>query len=151
VLRGANGATGVGLFELYDLDPTSSRIINISTRGEVGLSSDAMIGGFIIGGDNPTKVIVRTIGPSLAASNIPNPLADPLLELYDSNGSLISSNDNWPSTQAQQIIDSGVAPSDDREVAIIATLNPGGYTAMVRDAANSEGVALVEVYNLESN
>ena len=79
MLREANGATGVGLFELYDLDPASSRIINISTRGEVGSGSDAMIGGFIIGGDNPTKVIVRTIGPSLAASNIPNPLADPLL------------------------------------------------------------------------
>jgi len=110
-----------------------------------------MIGGFIIGGDDPTTVIVRAIGPSLAASDIPNPLADPLLELYDSNGSLISSNDNWRSTQAQQIIDSGVAPSDDREAAIVATLNPGGYTAMVRDAAHADGVALVEVYNLESN
>lgn len=73
------------------------------------------------------------------------------LELYDSNGSLISSNDNWRFTQAQQILDSGVAPTDDREAAIVAILNPGGYTAMVRDAANSEGVALVEVYNLESN
>lgn len=77
VLRGANGATGVGLFELYDLDPASSRIINISTRGEVGSGSDAMIGGFIIGGDQVTKLIVRAIGPSLAASNIENPLADP--------------------------------------------------------------------------
>lgn len=151
VLRGANGATGVGLFELYDLDPASSRLINISTRGEVGSGSDAMIGGFIIGGDNPTKVIVRAIGPSLAASNISNPLPDPVLELYDGNGSLISSNDNWRSTQAEQIIESGVAPSDDREAAIVATLQPGGYTAMVRDAVQSGGVALVEVYNLESN
>ena len=151
VLRGANGATGVGLFELYDLDPASARISNISTRGEVGIGSDVMIGGFIIGGDEPTKVVVRAIGPSLLASNVSNPLADPLLELYDSNGSLISSNDNWRSTQAQQIIDSGVAPSDDRESAIIATLVPGGYTAMIHDAGHATGVALVEVYNLEQN
>jgi hypothetical protein len=115
VVRGANNATGVSLLELYDLDPASSRITNISTRGEVGSGSDAMIGGFIIGGDEPTKLIVRAIGPSLVASNIPNALNDPLLELYDSNGSLIASNDNWRSSQAQQIIDSGVAPSDDRE------------------------------------
>jgi acetyl esterase/lipase len=151
VLRGANGATGVGLFELYDLDAASSRLTNISTRGEVGSGSDAMIGGFIIGGDDPTKVIVRAIGPSLAASNIPNPMADPLLDLYDTNGSLISSNDDWRSAQAEQIIASGVPPSDDREAAIVATLLPGGYTAMVRSAVGSEGVALFEVYDLESN
>ena len=151
VLRGANGATGIALFELYDLDPASSRIINISTRGEFNAENDAMIGGFIIGGDEPAKLIVRAIGPSLAASKISNPLADPLLELYDSNGSLISANDNWRSTQAAQIIDSGVAPAEDREAAIVATLNPGGYTAIVRDAGEATGIALVEVYNLESN
>jgi hypothetical protein len=87
----------------------------------------------------------------LAASNIANALNAPFLELYDSIGSLVSSNDNWRSSQAQQIIDSGVAPSDEREAAIVATLNPGGYTAQVRDAAQSSGVALVEVYNLETN
>jgi hypothetical protein len=94
---------------------------------------------------------VRAIGPSLAASNIPNPMADPLLDLYDTNGSLISSNDDWRSAQAEQIIASGVPPSDDREAAIVATLLPGGYTAMVRSAVGSEGVALFEVYDLESN
>jgi acetyl esterase/lipase len=151
VLRGANGAAGIGLFELYDLDPASSRISNISTRGDVGTGSDVMIGGFIIGGAEPTKVIVRAIGPSLVAENVSNALPDPLLELYDSNGSLIFTNDNWRTTQEQQIIDSGVPPSDDREAAIVATLVPGGYTAMIRDAGQATGIALVEVYNLEPN
>lgn len=149
VLRGANGATGVGLIELYDLDPASSRVSNISTRGEVGTGSEAMIGGFIIGGEDPTSVIVRAVGPSLAASNIPNPLANPMLELYDSEGSLIFSNDDWRSTQARQIIDTGLAPSDDREAAIVATLQPGNYTAVVHDAGAGQGIALVEVYNLD--
>ena len=151
MLRGANGASGVGLFELYDLDPASARISNISTRAEVGTGSDIMIGGFIIGGEEPTKVIVRAIGPSLIASNVSDALLDPLLELYDGNGSLIFANDNWRTTQEQQIIDSGVPPSDDRESAIVATLIPGSYTAMIHDAGQANGVALVEVYNLESN
>lgn len=151
VLRGANGANGVGLIELYDLDPASSQIINISTRGLVGAGSDAMIGGFIIGGDEPTTVIVRAVGPSLAASKITNPLPDPSLELYDGNGSLVFSNDNWRATQADQILKTGLAPTDDRDAAILATLEPGNYTALVRDAGSAEGIALVEVYNLGSN
>ena len=151
VLRGANGAAGVGLFELYDLDPASSRITNISTRGEVGTESDIMIGGFIIGGEESTKVIVRAIGPSLIASDVSDALLDPLLELYDGNGALIFANDNWRTTQEQQIIDSGVPPGDDRESAIVATLIPGSYTATVHDAGQANGVALVEVYNLEPN
>ncbi len=151
VLRGANGATGVGLIELYDLDPVSSKISNISTRGQVGSGGDAMIGGFIIGGDDPTTVIVRAVGPSLAASNIANALADPALELFDSEGSLIFSNDNWRSTQAEQIIATGLAPADDRESAIVATLLPGSYTALVRDATSEQGIALVEVYNLTTD
>ena len=149
VLRGVNGASGVGLFELFDLDQASSRLSNISTRGDVGLGNDVMIGGFIIGGDEPTKVIVRALGPSLAASGIADPLPNPLLELYDSNGSLIFANDDWRATQASQIIDSGFPPSDEREAAIIATLVPGSYTAMLRDAASESGIALIEVYNLE--
>ena len=150
VLSGANGASGIGLFELYDLDPASSRISNISTRGEVGTGSDVMIGGFIIGGLNPTKVVLRAIGPSLVASGIPNALPDPVLQLYDGNGSLVFANDNWRTAQEQQIIDSGVPPTDDHESAIVATLSPGNYTAMVYDAHQASGVALVEVYDLET-
>jgi acetyl esterase/lipase len=151
VLRGANGSTGVALFELYDLDPASSRVSNISTRGEVGAGSDVMIGGFIIGGEEPTKVIVRGIGPSLEASDVSNALADPLLELYDGEGSLIASNNNWRTTQEQQIVISGVPPSNDNESAIVATLLPGQYTALIHDAGAAKGIALVEVYNLETD
>lgn len=151
VLRGSNGSTGVGLFELYDLDSENSRISNISTRGEVGIGSDVMIGGFIIGGEDPTRVVIRAIGPSLRGQNIPNSLPDPLLELYDGNGSLIFTNDNWRTSQEQDIIATGIPPSDESESAIIATLGPGGYTALVRDAGQASGVALVEIYNLETN
>ncbi len=150
ILRGVNGETGVGLFELFDLDPASSRISNISTRGDVGIGNDIMIGGFIIGGDEATKIIVRALGPSLAAAGISNPLANPMLELYDSNGSLIFGNDDWRTTQAQEIIDSGFQPSDERESAIIATLAPGSYTALVYDASPGTGIALIEVYNLDN-
>jgi hypothetical protein len=108
-----------------------------------------MIGGFIIGGDEATKVIVRALGPSLAGSGISDPLPNPLLELYDGNGALIFANDDWRATQAQEITDSGFQPSDDREAAMIATLAPGGYTAMLHDAAAASGIALIEVNNLE--
>jgi acetyl esterase/lipase len=149
VISGATDTSGVGLFELYDLDYASGRIGNISTRGEVGTSSDVMIGGFIIGGDLPTKVIARALGPSLAQSGVANALPDPTLELYNSDGSLIFSNDDWRTAQEPQIEATGIPPTNDREAAVIATLSPGGYTALVRDAAGASGVALVEVYNLE--
>ncbi len=149
VIRGATDTSGIGLFELYDLDSPSARIGNISTRGQVGTASDVMIGGFIIGGDLPTKVIARALGPSLAQSGVANALPDPVLELYNSDGSLIFSNDDWRTAQEAQINATGIPPTSDREAAIVATLSPGGYTALVRDANGASGVALVEVYNLE--
>jgi hypothetical protein len=151
VLRGVGGSSGVALCELYDLDPASSRIMNMSTRGKVGIGDEAMIGGFILGGSGPSKVIVRAIGPSLAASGVSGALSDPVLELRDSDGSLLFENDDWRSSQEQEILDSTIPPSNDKESAIVATLPPGSYTELVRGADNSTGVALVEVYNLESN
>ena len=149
VLRGANGSSGVALCELYDLDSDNSDVSNISTRGPVGLEDQVLIGGFIIGGLDPTKVIVRAIGPSLTSAGVAGALQNPILELHDSDGSLIFQNDDWRSDQEQQIIDSTVPPSDDRESAIVATLPPGAYTAIVRGAGATTGVALVEIYNLE--
>ena len=149
VLRGANSSLGIALFELYDLDPASSRVSNISTRGDVGTGDDAMIGGFIIGGSEPTKVLIRAIGPSLAALDIADALQNPVLELRNSDGSVLFANDNWRTDQEQQIVSSGIPPSDDRESAIVATLSPGNYTAVVHDGGNSTGVGLVEVYTLE--
>ena len=148
VVRGEDGTTGVALCELYDLSPDKSSVRNISTRGEVGLVDDVMIGGFIIGGTAPTKVLVRAIGPSLVSAGVSGVLADPVLELHDRSGSLIFSNDNWRDDQEQQIIDTTIPPTDDRESAIVATLPPGAYTAIVRGANDATGVALVEVYSL---
>jgi hypothetical protein len=107
-----------------------------------------MIGGFIIK-QVATKVIVRAIGPSLTPFGVANALQDPTLELHDGSGSAIVSNDDWRTTQEQQIIDTTVAPRDDRESAIVATLNPGPYTAIVRGKGDKTGVALVEVYGLQ--
>jgi hypothetical protein len=151
VLRGADSTTGVALCELYDLDPASSRISNLSTRGEAGSGDEAMIGGFIIGGTESTEILVRAIGPSLTALGVSGALLDPVLELRGSDGSLLFENDDWRSDQEQQILDSTIPPSSDKESAIVATLPPGNYTALVHGAGDSTGVALVEVYNLQSN
>jgi hypothetical protein len=105
-----------------------------------------MIGGFIIGGTGPTTVLMRAIGPSLAAYGVPGPLSDPILEVHDLHGSLIYSNDNWRSTQEQAIMATGLAPDDDRESAALITLEPGSYTAVIRGANGATGAALVEIY-----
>jgi hypothetical protein len=139
------------LFELYDIDPQNSQIANISTRGSVGVGDNVMIGGFIIGGDQATKVIVRALGPTLTDFGVTGALADPMLELHDGNGTLIAQNDNWKSDQPLAIQNSGYAPPNDAEAAILATLQPGNYTAIVRGVNDTTGVALVEVYNLDAN
>jgi hypothetical protein len=153
--------TGVGLVEVYDLSGnTSSKLSNISTRSFVQTGDNVMIGGFIIQGPYPKRVILRAIGPELSAPpyNVPNALADPTLELHDSTGALIASNDNWRHTiiggiittdQVQDIMNSGHAPTQPSESAIIADLPPGNYTAIVRGVNNTAGVALVEVYDLD--
>ncbi len=129
---------------------------NISTRGFVQTGDNVMIGGFIIEGTEPKTVIVRAIGPELTQFGVPNALADPTLELHDGTRALIASNDNWQTTQIGGIIssdqvsaiqNSGLAPSQPSESAIIATLPPGNYTAVVRGKNNTTGVALVEVDN----
>ena len=150
IVRGVNNTTGVALVEAYDLDTTvTSRLTNISTRGLVQTNSNVMIAGVIVQ-TSSEKVIVRALGPTLASFGITNPLADPTLELHDANGSLLASNDNWKSTQQTEITASGYAPPNDLESAIVSTLAPGNYTATVRGANNTTGVALVEVYALQT-
>jgi hypothetical protein len=148
VVNDENNNPGVALFDFYDLDPASSQLVNLSTRGRVETQDRLLIGGFIISGDQPTKVILRAIGPPLTPLGIQDALVNPILELYSGDGSLVSRNDNWRSDQEPEIIASGLAPSDDRESAIIATLNPGPYTAVVSGAGNSTGIALFEIYRL---
>ncbi len=142
--------TGVGLIELYDLHLSSSRAGNISSRAQVLTGQNVLIAGFIIGGTQAKQVVVRAIGPSLATSGISQPLADPTLELHDANGVLIQSNNNWQqqNPDAQTIADRGLAPTEPRESALLATLIPSSYTAIVRGVANDTGTALVEVYDL---
>jgi hypothetical protein len=151
VLRGVRYSSGVALFELYDADPQHSTISNISTRGKVDTGDSVMIAGFIVGGDQPTNVIVRALGPALTDFGVTGVLADPTLELHDGNGTIIAQNDNWKSSQQSAIKNSGYAPPKDTEAAILATLQPGNYTAIVRGKNDTTGVALVEVYNLDAN
>ena len=108
-----------------------------------------MIGGFIVVGVTNKKVIIRAIGPSLAGAGISNALPDPTLELHDGNGNVLASNDNWKDTQQTMIQATGLSPANDLESAIIRTLTPGNYTAIVRGLNGTTGVALVEVYDLD--
>jgi hypothetical protein len=148
IVKGAHGETGVGLAEVYDLDPPSTTVLaNISTRGLVQRADNVLIGGFIIGGSDPAKVLVRAIGPSLKNFGIGNALNDPILEVHDANGAVIS-NDDWRNTQEQDIAATGIPPTDDHEAAVLSTLSPGNYTAIVRGKSDTTGIALVEVYML---
>src|SRR6184192_3443419 len=135
-----------------------SELGNISTRAFVQTGDNVVIGGFIVQGSQPKRVIIRAIGPDLGAPpyNVPNALADPTLELHDGTGALIASNDNWQHTiiggiitsdQVRDIMATRLAPRDPRESAIIADLPAGNYTAIVRGVNNTTGVALVEVYD----
>ncbi len=149
VLSGTNDATGVGLIEVYDLAPTSAALLaNISTRCSVQVGDQVLIGGFILQGPEPAKVLIRALGPSLAAAGITDTLADPVLELHDANGEVIV-NDDWLNTQEAEIIATGLPPSDPRESAILATLPPGAYTAIVSGKDGGTGVSLVEVYSIQ--
>ena len=137
-----------------------SKLINVSTRAFVQTGDDVMIGGFIVQGTQAKRIIVRAIGPELIPFGIPNPLADPTLELHDGTGALIASNDNWVTTiiggiittdQVAAIRASGYAPTNAMESAMIVTLAPGNYTAIVRGVNNTTGIGLVEVYDLGTN
>jgi hypothetical protein len=154
VVHGKNNGTGISVVEVYDLGTASldgssnAKLAQISTRGTVQGGDNVMIGGFIIK-QQPTRVIIRAIGPSLTQFGVGNALQDPTLELHDGSGTTMLSNDDWRTAQEQQIIDTTVPPRDDRESAIVATLSPGPYTAIVGGKDNKTGVALVEVYGLQ--
>jgi uncharacterized protein GlcG (DUF336 family) len=152
VVDGKAGATGTALVEVYDLSPASdSTLANISTRGAVGPQSDVMIGGFIINGTTGnTRVLIRSVGPSLAAAGVPNSMPDPTLELRDVYGTLIAENDNWREGPAAEIEESKLAPTNDLESALITTLPSGPYTAVIRERTGQSGIGLFEVYNLEN-
>ena len=156
IVQGIGNTTGVGLIEVYDVDTNANSILaNISTRGFAGTGDNVMIGGEIIGrglganGAGSVKVLIRGLGPSLTQANVAGALQDPTLELHDGNGAIIASNDNWKDTQQSAIQATGLAPSDDRESAILTILTKGGYTAILRGKNNTTGIALIEAYKIQ--
>jgi len=150
ILRGNDGGTGNGLVEVYDLDTTvKSTLANTSTRGLVQTGDNVLIGGFIVGDGETDTVVIRAIGPSLADQEVADPLQDPTLDLYNSDGAVIMSNDNWRDSQETLLQSSGLTPTNDFESAIITSLAAGEYTAIVRGKNDTTGVALVEIFNLQ--
>lgn len=151
VVTGKDTTQGIALVEAYDLSPASnSKLANMSTRGIVGTGSDLLIAGFIVGAVDNSTVVVRSLGPSLSAAGIDDPLKDPSFTVYDENGSALATNDNWrDDSSALDLEQNQVAPPDDAEAATILHLPVGAYTAVTIGADGGTGVGLVEVYNLE--
>ncbi len=149
IVRGTGGGTGVGLVEVFDLDQNAaSKLANISTRGSVQTGDNVMIGGFILGNStNSARVLARGLGPSLSPS-VSGALGDPTLELRDSHGTLIQTNNNWRTSQQAEIQATGIPPTNDLESAFIATLTPAPYTVIMAGLNGGTGVGLVELYQL---
>jgi len=130
--------------------PPASQPVNLSTRLHVLTGDQVGIGGFIITGNGPKSVIVRAIGPDLRRFGIPDPLEDPVLELHGPGGFTTIVNDNWRDTQETEIKATGLAPTNDLESAIVATLAPGQYTGIIRGNNEGTGIGLFEVYDLDT-
>jgi sugar lactone lactonase YvrE len=147
--QGKNATTGVGLVEVYHLNPDpSGELANISTRGFVGTGDNVLIAGFIIGGGEAT-ILVRAIGPSLTSLGVSGALQDPTLVVRDANGFPVAFDNDWKQHQQAQIQATGIPPTDDRESACLITLAAGSYTAVVSGVGDTTGVGLVEVYRLK--
>jgi hypothetical protein len=154
IVRGQNNSSGVGLIEVYDLSQAvPAKLANISTRAFVSTGSDVVIAGFVLGGNPPQagddRIMVRGLGPSLAALGVANVLANPTLELRDGNGGLLNVNNDWQenSAHAAELIAAGLAPTNPLESGISAILPPGAYTALLSGVNNGTGIGLVEVYD----
>jgi pectin methylesterase-like acyl-CoA thioesterase len=150
IVRGRASTSGVALVEVYGLSGTdAAELANISTRGFIAGGDHVMIAGFILaGGSGGSRVMIRAIGPTLSATGIAGALADPTLELHDGNGVSIAFNDNWKDAQQTEIAATKIPPGDDRESAIVASLAPGPYTAVLASRDGGTGVGVIEVYNL---
>jgi hypothetical protein len=151
VVTGRNSTSGVALVEVYDLNQSvDSKLANMSTRAFVSTGDNIVIAGLILGGNSgQDRIIVRGIGPSLTGFGVPNPLANPTLELRDSNGALLEANNNWQDypPEAAELIAAGLAPAHPLESGIAITLPPGQYTALLAGQDNGSGVGVVEVYD----
>jgi hypothetical protein len=141
IVRGKGDTSGVALVEVYDLGPAASQLANISTRAFVSTGANVMIGGFTLGGGTNSQIEIFGIGPSLAASGVSGVLADPTLELRDSNGALVASNDNCGAIS--------IHPLDPAEACIEVSLPPGLFTSILAGKNGGTGVGLIEIYNLQ--
>jgi hypothetical protein len=153
ILSGLSGGTGLGLIEVYDLDgPGASRLANLSTRASVNTNANVLIGGFVLRGDGGSRqIVIRALGPSLAGFGIADFLPDPTAELRNADGTLLISDDDWQddSAQANLLAAAGLAPKNEKEAALVKSLGPGAYTAIVqRKAGTPAGVGLVEIYDV---
>ena len=153
VVRGSNNTTGIGVVEAFDLNQgAGSKLGNISTRGFVDVDDNVMIAGLIAAPANGTnlKILVRALGPTLSDFGVAGALANPTLDLVNSNGTVIRSNDNWTDDAQQRALieAAGLAPNHTEEAALVETVPPGAYTAVVRGINRTTGVGLVEAYNI---
>ena len=152
-MRGKNNGSGIGVVDMFDIGlPANARLANVSSRGRIGTGDDVMIGGFFAGPQTAavTGVVIRAIGPSLSNFGVPQPVQDPTLDIYNRDGTVIASNDDWQSSQQADIQALGLAPSDTRESAILLrNFEPGPYTAIVRGKNNTVGIGLVEIYDVQ--
>ena len=151
VVSGKDNTSGVALVEVYDLSQAVlAKLANISTRAFVSTGSDIVIAGFILGGQNgDDRIVVRGIGPSLTDFGVSNALANPTLELRNSDGTLLISDNDWQDNPAQaaELSAAGLAPTNQLESGIATTLAPGLYTALLAGLNNGTGLGLVEVYD----
>jgi hypothetical protein len=159
MVSGTNGATGIGLVEIYDLDPftpfTSRKLTNVSTRGQVGTGNNVLIGGFSINGTAPKRVLIRGAGPGLTGLNVSGALAAPRLQLYNSSQAVIRENYSWGTgndaglvAQAQASTGAFAFAAGSADSAILIVLPPGTYTAEVSGTNLTTGDALVEIYEV---
>jgi uncharacterized delta-60 repeat protein/uncharacterized repeat protein (TIGR01451 family) len=149
VVRGLGNTVGTGVVDAYDLSADSpARLANIATRGLVQAGDKLMIAGFIVQ-NGPVTAVIRAIGPSLSAFGITNALADTTLQLRDQNGIIVLENDDWRTDQEQELLNTGLQPTNDLEAAIVVTIQPGQYTAQVRGKNDTTGIGVVQVYFLQ--
>jgi hypothetical protein len=150
-IAGASNSTGIGLIEIYDLESSKAgELGNLAVRADVRTGDDVLINGLILGGGTPKRVVFRAIGPSLQGQ-LPGVLADPFLELHDTNGTTLMTNDDWQQApNAAEIQAAGLAPSNNKESAILMTLPPSNYTSIVRGVGNTTGIGVAEAYKLNN-
>ena len=148
-------ASGIAIAEIYDTEPATSavQLVNVSTRGFVGVGANALVAGFVLGGDNPKQLLIRAVGPGLAPFGLTGLLADPLLTVTPlGQDTPVAANDNWGNAADLAAAFSAVGafglPAGSKDAAVLVRLPPGGYTVTVSGLANTTGTALVEIYDV---